>query len=48
MERFAEIVKYENAVNYLPHLDIVWQGFGYASEVASNDVSFLNQFEYQR
>ena len=48
MELFVKIVKNEKSVKN-PILN-VWQGSEYASELASKvtDVSFLNQFEYQR
>ena len=52
MELFAKIVKNENPFTIFVKTSIldVWQGSEYASELASKvtDVSFLNQFEYQR
>ena len=47
MEVVAKIVKNKKPFNSI--LD-VWKGFEYASELSSKvkDVSFLNQFEYQR
>ena len=52
MEPFAKIVKNENPFIIFVKTSIldVWQGSEYASELASKvtDVSFLNQFEYQR
>ena len=50
MELFVKIVKNEKSFTvFVIFLDI-WQGSEYASELASKvtDVSFLNQFEYQR
>ena len=48
MELFAKIVKNFRPFTIYPKTFIldVWKGSGYASEV--KDVSFLNQFEYQR
>ena len=52
MELFAKIVKNEKPFTIFVKTSIldVWQGSEYASELASKvkDVSFLNQFEYQR
>ena len=52
MEFFAEIVKNEKPFTIFAKSSIldVWQGSEYASELASKikDVSFLNQFKYQR
>ena len=52
MENFAKIVKNEKLFTILAKTSIldVWQGSEYASELASKvkDLSFLNQFKYQR
>ena len=51
MEVFAKIIKNEKPFSIFAKSSIlnVWQGFEYASELASKvkDVSFLNQFKYQ-
>ena len=51
MKIFSKIVKYEKPFTIFVKTFIldVWQGFEYASELASKvtDVSFLNQFEFQ-
>ena len=52
MELFRKIVKNEKPFTIFVKTSIldVWQSSGYASEFASKvtDVSFLNQFEYQK
>ena len=52
MENFAKIVKNEKLFTILAKTSIldVWQGSEYASELAPKvkDLSFLNQFKYQR
>ena len=52
MELFAKITKNEKPFIIFAKTSIldVWQGSEYASELASKvkDISFLNQFEYQR
>ena len=52
MEVFAKIIKNEKPFSIFAKSSIlnVWQGIEYASELASKvkDVSFLNQFKYQR
>ena len=52
MKLFPKIVKNENQFIIFAKTSIfgVWQGPEYVSELASKvkDVSFLNQFEYQR
>ena len=52
MEHFAKIVTNEKRFTIFVKTSIldVWQGAEYASELASKvtNVSFLNQFEYQR
>ena len=52
MELFAKIVKNEKSVTILtkPSILDVWQGSECDSELASKvkDVSFLNQFKYER
>ena len=52
MELFAKIVKNEKPFTIFVKSSIldVWQDYEYASELASKvkDVSFLNQFKYQR
>ena len=52
MELFARIVKNWNPFTICAKASIldIWQGSEYASELASKlkDVSFWNQFEYQR
>ena len=52
MEFFAKIVKTEKSLTIFARTSIfdVWQGSEYASELVSKlkNVSFLNQFKYQR
>ena len=52
MELFAKLVKNEKAFTIFVKTSVldVWQGSEYASELPSRvtNVSFLNQFEYQR
>ena len=52
MKLLAKIVKNEKLFTIFAKTSIldVWQGSEYASELASKveDVSFLNQFKYQR
>ena len=52
MKLFTKIVTKEKPFTIFVKASIldVWQGSEYASELASKvkDVSFLNQFEYQR
>ena len=52
MERLAKIVKNEKVFTIFVKTSIfdIWQGSEYTSELAFKvtDVSFLNQFEYQR
>ena len=52
MEPFAKIVKNEKPFTIFAKTSIlsVWQGSEYTSELASKeiDVSFLNQFKYQK
>ena len=52
MELFAKIVKSEKPFTIFVKTCIldIWQGSEYVSELATKgtDVSFLNQFEYQK
>ena len=52
MELFTKVVKNWNPLTICEKTSIldIWQGSKYASELASKlkDVSFVNQFEYQK